>query len=147
MTPIDIKDLLPDPDSSTYDKLKLEHPYTILLRYARAIEDKYPGELEGVVTEAADVAGNKLIGYAFYILAAIGNGYSYRLLEVESISGEMYPLEISVFEKHPRKLTEVNNHIELENTLQTVFKSGFVHTLILNLLAQVKFYNESRSEQ
>ncbi len=147
MTPTDIKDLLPDPDSSTYEKLKLEHPYTILLKYARAIEEKYPGELAGVVTEAADVTSEQLLGYAFYILAAIGNGYSYRLLELEATSGSMYPLKISVFERHPRNLTEVSNHVELENALQSVFRSGFVHTLLLNLLAQVKFYKESRSEK
>lgn len=147
MTPIDIKDLLPDPDSSTYEKLKLEHPYTILSKYARAIEDKYPGELAGVVTEAVDATRDKLFGYALYILAHIGNGYSYRLLEVEPTSGSMYPLKITVFEKYPRNPTEVNDHVELENALQAIFRSGFVHALLLNLINQVKFYNESRSEK
>jgi len=144
MTPNDLKNLLPDPDKSNYEKIKAEHPYNILLKYAQAIEEKYPTKLSGVVTEANDVTSEKLLSYAFYILAAIGNGYSYRLLELEPLSGEMYPLKITIFEKYPQPLTEVKSHDELEIALQKVLKSGFTHTLILNLLAQIELYNEHK---
>ena len=84
----DLKDLLPDPNNSNYEKLKKEHPYNILLDYARVIEQKYPSKLAGIVTEATDVTSEKLLSYAFYILASIGTGYSYRLLEIEPLTGE-----------------------------------------------------------
>ncbi|MFW5872245.1 MAG: hypothetical protein ACOCUT_03985 [bacterium] len=141
---IDLNNLLPDPNGDNYEKIKAEHPYNILLKYAHAIEAKYPTKLAGIVTESKDLTNNSILSYAFYITASIGTGYSYRLLELESTSGEIYPLSITIFEKHPQKLDVVSTPIELENALQGVLKSGFTHTLILNLLAQIDLYNESR---
>jgi|GEM_PF-2660365 hypothetical protein len=144
MSTIVLKDLLPDPGNIDYEKIKAEHPYNILLKYAKVIEEKYPSKLSGIITESTDVTSEKLLSYAFYILAAIGNGYSYRLLELEPLTGNMYPLKITIFEKHPQHLAEVKTHFELEKVLQDVLRSGFTHTLILNLLAQIELYNESR---
>lgn len=144
MNPIDLKTLLPDPSQINYEKIKAEHPYNILLKYAKVIEEKYPSQLSGEIQESTDVTNSELLSYGFYILASIGNGYSYRLLDLEPISAEMYPLSITVFENHPQHLPKVESPLELENALQSVLKSGFTHTLILNLLAQIDLYNESR---
>jgi hypothetical protein len=145
MSTIDLMNLLPEPGKNNYEKLKAEHPYTILLKYAEVIEKKYPKKLSGIITEGTDATSEKRLSYSFYLLATIGNGYSYRLLELEPLSVEMYPLNITVFEKNPQKSIEVKTHLELENVLQDVLRSGFTHTLILNLLAQIELYNESRT--
>jgi hypothetical protein len=139
-------DLLPDPSKDNYEKLKKEHPFNILAKYSKAINEKYPGKLNGIVTESADVTGERLINYAFYIFAAIGKGYSYRLLEVVPTTGEMYPLKVILFERYPQELSQVNDYLELENLLHGIIKMGFTQTLLMNLVSQVDLYNESRNQ-
>ena len=145
MTIIDIASLLPDPNKDSYEKLKREHPFNILTRYGQAICEKYPGKLDGIITESADTSGNGLIGYAFYISAAIGKGYSYRLLEVSPTTIDMYPLKVTLFEKHPQVLPEASTPVEFENLLNTVIRMGFTQTLLMNLVSQVDLYRESRN--
>lgn len=99
MTTIDIMSMLPDPHKDNYEQLKKEHPFNILSRYGEAISYKYPNKLDGIITETADVSGNRMINYAFFIQAAIGSGYSYRLLEVTPTTVDMYPLKVTIFEK------------------------------------------------
>ncbi len=143
---IDFKKLLPDPNKIDYDKVETIHPFNILLKYARGFEEIYPGKLAGVVTESGDIIPQSIINYSFYITAAIGQGYSYRLLELEPTTGALYPLNIKVFEKHTRVFGEVNAPDELEAALQTILQSSFSHTLIANLLERVRLYNDSRND-
>jgi hypothetical protein len=145
MAPNDIINILPNPNNINYEQIKKEHPYNILLKFAHAITEKYPGKLEGIITESSDITQAKLLTYAFYLLAPIGKGYSYRLLELEPTNGEMYPLRILIFETNTQELAIVNSGDSLEKTLQDVFKMGFTQTLILNLLSQVDLYNENRN--
>lgn len=147
MTTIDIMSMLPDPDKDNYEQLKKEHPFNILSRYGVAISNKYPNKLDGIITETADVSGNRMINYAFFIQAAIGSGYSYRLLEVTPTTVDMYPLKVTIFEKYPQDLPEVKNYTEFEHLLNDVIQRGFTQTLLMNLLAQVDLYNESRSQK
>ena len=147
MTPLEIKDLLPDPDKANYEEIKASYPYNILQKYASAIDEKYPQKLSGIIVESTDISNDKLLSYAFYILASIGNGYSYRLLELSPTTTEMYPLKVTVFDKIPQELSDnISTPKKLEEVLQKILKGAFVHTLILNLLAQVDLYNESRNE-
>lgn len=143
----DINDLLPEPNRDNYEKLKREHPYNILIKYAKAINERYPRKLDGIITESTDVTQERFINYAFYIFAAIGNGYSYRLLEVTPTTGEMYPLKVTLFERYPQELKLVTNYIEFENLMNHILQMGFTQTLLLNLYTQVDLYNESRNEQ
>lgn len=147
MSQINIQDLLPDPNILTYNKLKSEYPFNILSRYAKAIGEKYPKKLEGIISASADATNENLIGYVFYILAAIGRGYSYRLLEVVQTTAEMYPLKVTLFEPNPQDLPLVSDYIAFENILNTIIRRGFTQTLLINLVAQVDLYNESRSEK
>jgi hypothetical protein len=146
MTVEEIKDLLPNPDNSSYEKIKTEHPYNILLKYAQAFDAKYPNKLGGVVTEASGVNNETPVSFALYIVAAIGTGYSYRLLELTPLSANIYPLGVKVFEQSPHDLPQVESPLDLEKRLQEVLKSAFTQTLVLNLLAQIELYNESRKE-
>ena len=145
MNPVDIASLLPEQDGATYQKIKEEHPYHILSKYADVIGYKYSGKLSGVVTESVDANNQNLISCAFYILAEIGTGYSYRLLELLPSSGDNYPITVTIFEKTPQKFAEANTPLQLEEALQAVLKTGFVQSLILNLLAQIDIYRESRA--
>lgn len=136
MTTIDIKDLFPEPNGSAeYDKIKSELPRNILSKYAKAIDAKYSGKISASVI---DIKKNEnILGYAFYIDAEIGFGFSYRLLEVEcSIQG--YPLEITFFKNEPQTEKNILDGSKLEEKLQLFFKEKFVRTLIFNLLAQVE---------
>ena len=144
MTLVDIKKLLPDPDRQEYESLKTEHPFNVLSKYGNAIGEKYSGKLNGIATESADITSERLISYAFYIVAAIGKGYSYRLLELTPTSIYTYPLKVTLFENYPQELKVVNNYLELENTINSIIQMGFTKTLFLNLLAQIDLYNESR---
>jgi hypothetical protein len=147
MTTMDIAGMLPDPNRDNYELLKKEHPFHILTRYGQAISQKYPGKLDGIITESADVSGNRMINYAFYILASIGKGYSYRLLEVSPTTVDMYPLKVTLFGKHPQALPEVSSSQEFENLLNDIIRMGFTQTLLLNLVSQVELYQESRNQK
>ena len=143
----ELKDLLPNPeDDPRYTELKEKHPYYILHKYAKVFQEKYPSKLFGAVTESKDVVSENLLSYALYVVANIGNGYSYRLLEVRPQSIEMYPLEITVFERKPKNLNNIEDAENFETVLQDIFKSDFTRNLVLNLLNQVELYNESRED-
>ncbi len=142
----DIQNILPDPSRDAYKKLKTQHPYNILSKYAKALGEKYPGKLEGIISESRDGISRGLIGYAFYIVAAIGRGYSYRLLEATPTTATMYPLRITLFEKHTHELPGVSDYLDFDNVLYEIFRAEFTQTLLVNLVIQVDGYNESRRE-
>lgn len=146
MNSIKIEDLFPEPNRDNYERLKREHPFNILSRYAQAIGLKYPGKLDGIITESTDVSKGNLINYAFYISAAIGKGYTYRLLDVTPTTIQMYPLRVVIFEKNPQELNLVQDYLQFENLLNDIIRMGFTQTLLLNLVTQVDLYIESRSE-
>lgn len=141
-----IEDLLPDPEGANYEKLKKENPYNILRKYAQIFEKKYPGKISGVITESTDAMNDRTIHYAFYILASIGNGYSYRFLEIEPETGYMYPLNIKIFQNYPSDFKKVSSAEEFDYALREILSLSFTQNLILNLLAQVDLYNDSRNK-
>lgn len=147
MNHIEIKDILPDPNKNVYEEVKRQHPHTILLKYARAIEEKYDQKLRGNVTSSSDIDSEKLIIYSFYLIAEIGRGYSYRLLDIESIDkGKIYPLNISLIGQISSGQLVVNDPEELEVALIKIFENPFTQQLILNMLAQIDIYNASKEE-
>lgn len=141
MTTIDIKNLLPEPNGSAYDKIKAELPYNILLKYAKAIDEKYNGKISAIVTETS--SNKNVIECAFYICAKIGNGYSYRFLEISPTTAEIYPVSMTIFENdNPLKLSKITNNEQLEESLQGFFQRRFFQGLILSLLAHINSSNQ-----
>ena len=155
MKNINFNNLLPNEDSADYKNAKNESPYFFLINYSKAINEKYKGKLKAVVTESFqtrtkpgkdDVIRENLI-VALYFEAAIGKGYLYRLLEVEQTKSEPYPVVVNVFQNNPSKLGSFKDHHSFQKNMVDFLGSGFVKTLILNLLAQVELYNESRNQK
>lgn len=144
----DIKALLPDPDpdAESYEKLKKEHPRTILRTYAKAIDEKYDGKLSVEVLELHSGSIDRKPCYSFNFMAKIGNGYSYKFMEVEQTTFNIYPVRITLFDKHPQLLPEASDAPKFDAALQDVLSKSFTIWLIQNLLAQVDLYNESRAD-
>lgn len=145
---VDPKNLLPSADGN-YDKIKevkSELPYSILLKYAKIVSEKYPSKLEGVVIETSGTSKEQLLSYALYFLASIGKGFTFRLLEIEPLTNNIYPVKVRLANDYPKKYKKINNSTELEETLNEIYSNSYTHSLIYNLLAQVDLYNESRNE-
>lgn len=151
MKKVDLHSLLPSENSPKYEKLKNESPYSFLLEYSKVFNEKYKGKLIANVTESFqlrtrtnydEVKENLVV--ALYFQAAIGNGYLYRLLEVEQIKNEPFPVRVKVFQNNPGTLGTYKGYENFYSDITTFLGSGFVQTLILNLLAQVDLYRESR---
>jgi hypothetical protein len=137
--------LFPVPNQNDKERIKGEHPYTILSKFAEAIAKSYDEKLIGVVAETTDITSNNILGYSFYLVAQIGKGYSYQLFELESSVGGVYPLKLTVFAKHSSSvMTDINNSTDLENALVKVFGFEFTKSLILQMLVQIDIYNESQ---
>ena len=155
MNTINFNSLLPNEDSSEFRVAKKESPYGFLIEYAKAFNEKYTGKLKAVVTQSFqtrskpvknDVVKENLV-VALYFEAAVGRGYLYRLLEIEQTKSEPYPVVVKVFQNSPGKLGVFKDHEAFQVRMLEFLGSGFVKTLILNLLAQVELYNESRNER
>lgn len=151
----DIKNILPDPNSSGYMNAKVQSPYAILLEFKTAINEKYNKKIVARVTESYKLINSETgedkenIVFAFYLQAPIGKGYLYRLLEVEQIKNDLYPVKVKVFQKYTTSLgkAKYEDYESFYTDLFKFFKSSFVSTLILNLLGQVDLYNEYRNEK
>jgi len=151
MSKEEILSILPNEQSVAYSKIKSDNPYSRMLQYVDAINEKYKDKLSATVTENTITdpsnSSQTLICYSFYLSAQIGRGYLYRLFEVEPISNTDYPINIKVFEKNPQDYGVANTPKEFDNILLSIFKSGFTSTLILNLIAQIELYNENRNKK
>jgi hypothetical protein len=150
---IDFNSLLPSQNSQDYKRVKEDSPYAMLIEYSKAFNEKYNGKIVATVTESFQLRSKpgsletkENLVLALYLQAAIGSGYLYRLLEIEQIKSEPFPVKVSVFQNSPSTLGTYKDYISFVNDIVKFLGSGFVKTLILNLLAQVELYNESRSE-
>jgi len=151
MSKEEILTILPNIQSVDYLKIKSDNPYSIMLQYVDAINEKYQEKLsatviENTITTPSD-SSQALICYSFYLSAKIGRGYLYRLFEVEPINKTEYPIKIKVFEKNPQDLCIANTPKDFDDMLLNIFKSEFTSTLILNLIAQIELHNENRNKK
>ncbi len=154
MNPIDFDKMLPSEDSDEFNKAKLELPYSILLAYADAINKRYKDKLSAYITESShiinisdsldEIRENLVIALSFE--AAIGRGYLYRLLEIEQLKTTSFPVQVKVFGNHTSLLGTYEDYDSFYPAIVKFLESGIVKNIILNLLAQVDLYRESRSE-
>ncbi len=152
MSKDEILNILPTPEGDEFAKVKEGNPYNIMLNFANAIDEKYTGKISASITSSTSVSSDNSetrLSYSFYIKAPIGRGYFYRLFEVKPVKETPipYPVEVNLFEKGIRNLGKASTAEELNNMLLSIFKSGFVFTLIQNLLVQVDLYNENRNKK
>ncbi len=155
MKKIDFNKMLPNENSEEFEKAKQELPYQILVSYAEAINEKYKGKLRAYVTESSllkntansnEVIKENLV-MALSLEAAIGRGYLYRLLEIEQIKSSTFPVRVKVFSNHTSVLGTYKNFDAFYQPIIKFLESSIVKTIILNLLAQVELYNESRNQR
>lgn len=146
MSKEEILNILPTPEGEEFKKIKENNPYSILLRYSDAINEKYKSKLSATITESSKIEksddSETLPTYAFYISAPIGRGYFYKLFEVIPEKNAPYPVDIKLFGKQLQDFGKAENPEDYNKKILEIFKSNFVSDLILNLLAQVDLYNE-----
>jgi hypothetical protein len=155
MKKINFDSILPEESSQDYVNVKLELPHSVLIEYAEAINKKYTNKLKAFVTESSRIKTNKSnfdeyqenLAYAFSFEAAIGQGYLYRLIEVEQTGTSTYPVKVKVFRDHTSHLGTYKDYNSFYTAIVGFLDSGIVKTIILNLLAQVELYNESRNQR
>lgn len=149
----DIKNLLPDLNDPNFEKSKKESPYSVLNLFAQAINEKYQKKITARVTETiktvksglGDGADNPV--FAFYLDAPIGQGYLYRLIEVQQLERSLYPIQVTLFENKPSDMGKFSEYMHFYNAMGKLFSTGFVSTIILNLIGQVELYKESRRDE
>lgn len=151
MSKDEILNILPTPVGDEFAKIKDSSPYSIMLHYANAINEKYNGKLSATITESSMTESSDssatIISYAFYINAPIGRGYFYRLFEVIPEKEISYPVNIKLFKKNTQDFGKAVSAEEFNSKLLSIFKSGFTSTLLLNLLAQIDLYNENKNKK
>jgi len=153
MKKIDLKSLMPTESSSDYERVKRESPYSFLIEYADTFNGVYSEKLMANVTQSYQIRTKPGSGeikenfvVVLYFQAPIGKGYLYRLLEIEQLKSEPYPVRVNVFQNNPSTLGTYKEYGTFYQDITTFLGSGFVQTLILNLLAQVDLYRESRED-
>lgn len=155
MKKIDFNKMLPNENSEEFEKAKKELPYQVLISYAEAINEKYKGKLKAFVTESSllknvsnsnEVIKENLV-MALSFEAAIGRGYLYRLIEIEQLKNAVFPVKVKVFSNHTSVLGTYKEYESFYPAIIKFLESSIVKTIILNLLAQVELYNESRSQR
>jgi len=151
MNQFDFNSLLPEETSQEFKRVIAESPYRLLIDYSNALNKKYKPKLKCIITESYQLRTSdeikENIVIALNLEAAIGKGYLYRLLEIEQLSGGIFPVQVKVFQNNPSDLGKFDSYSSFESAILKFLNSGFVKTLILNLLAQVDLYNESRNEK
>jgi hypothetical protein len=146
----DIKKLLPDINNQRFEEIKKESPYAVLNLFASAVNDKYNKKITARVVETIKTIKTSTgeetdnPAFAFYLEAPIGKGYLYRLIEVQQVEKTLYPIKVTLFEKEPSVLGVFTNYTDFLSEMGKLFSTGFVSTIILNLIGQVDLYNESR---
>ena len=89
--------------------------------------------------------------YNFYLIAAIGNGYSHHLFNIKPSEIRQdpygYPLNIwaQIDKEMVIKLGEAKDVEELKLLISEILTRPFVKTIIQTLLTQVELYNRSKS--
>ena len=154
MDEINFDSLLPNESSSEYKKAMKENPSLLLIEYANAFNKKYKGKVKAKVenyferkTRARknEVISEDLV-IALYFEAAIARGYLYKLLEVVQVSRGEFPLKVIVFQNNPGTLGTYKDYNSYKDDMIKFLGSSFVKFLIVNLLAKVELYNESRNQ-
>ena len=145
----DIKKILPKIGSVEEIQMKQISPRVIMNNFEDAIKETYSNFLSAFTTETTKITedGSEILSYSFYIVAFVGKGYNYKLFEVVPKQiDKPYPVELILFQNFPHIEGVVETQKEFSEKLFNIFKSGFTHNVINNLIAQVELYKESRSE-
>lgn len=152
MKKIDLNSILPDEGSSQFGS-KEQLPYGLLIEYADAINKKYKGKLKAFVTESSQIRTNvnnedftENLIFALSLEAAIGQGYLYRLIEVQQLRSTIFPVKVKVFRDHVSVLGTYKDFDSFYDGVIGFLDSGIVKTIIMNLLGMVDLYNETRND-
>ncbi len=152
MKKIDLNSILPDEGSSQFGS-KEQLPYGLLIEYADAINKKYKGKLKAFVTESSQIRTNvnnedfiENLIFALSLEAAIGQGYLYRLIEVQQLRSTIFPVKVKVFRDHVSVLGTYKDFDSFYDGIIGFLDSEIVKTIIMNLLGMVDLYNETRKD-
>lgn len=144
----EIKRILPNSESAEFEEIKNKTPYGVLQDFAEAINETYKDKLSARIGETYRQVEESVQNpvFALYLQAPIGKGYLYRLLEIEQLTAEPYPVYAYVLQDIKGQLGEYKDYSTFYDGLLKFFKSNLVSTIILNMIGQVELYNESRKK-
>lgn len=154
MKKVDLNSILPNEGSPDFGDVRQAIPYGLLIDYAEAINKKYKGKLKAYVTESSQIKSNikneELIEnliFALSLEAAIGQGYLYRLIEIQQLRSTVFPVRVKVFRDHTSVLGTYKDYDSFYENVISFLDSGIVKSIIINLISMVDLYNESRNEK
>lgn len=151
----EIKSLLPKRNRNLDNDTKEKSPVRLLREYGDAIEESYPNYFNTKIltTSVINSESNKRtpedekLSYSFYLIANIGQGYYYKLLEVVPKKLEKpYPIDLMFFERNQSKPELIKSQAIFHRKMKSYFRSSFFDNVVNNLMGQVDLYNESRKE-
>lgn len=141
----DFKSLLPPNQLESMPTEWADSAILVLRSLKDAIDQKYEGrlkaQLRSVPTEELDeetMESKVVISTSFYLVARLGNGYYYQLLEIVQPRSGGWPVRLYYYQDERQFQGKFSDSNAFHLKIEELIGSRFLRSLIANLLIHVE---------
>jgi len=131
-----LEDLPKDAEKEDLDKIRENDPYVVLDQLSQDIESRYQGKIHGVITTTSyqeDPDGGSIKEYAFYLVFANKDNYTYRLFEAACVNEDgKYPIKITSFSNPADVYNDIDKKADFEDIIRRILKDERARFIILS---------------